>query len=313
MKKYVFSQAVNLALGRFQSHLAAQGLNPNTIRQHSNYTGIYLTWLEEEGLEEQQAGYREIMAFVRWLQQEYRARFINRVLLAVRHYYRFLEVETNPAAGIYLKGHTRKLPETIVDEQELKSLYEHFEANTNRDKRNRVMLGLMVFQALTTEELGKLQPGHIRIRQAKIQVPSGKHSNARTLDLQAVQLLDMQEYLLEVRPRMLTEVGKYRSGRKPQHINTEEIARQLFFSENGSKHIKRSIWHLFRKIKKTHPKITSGKIIRQSVITHWLKGKDIRRVQYMAGHRYVSSTQRYRDYNTEELSRALQSFHPLND
>ena len=42
------------------------------------------------------------------------------------------------------------------------------------------------------------------------------------------------------------------------------------------------------------------------------QGKGIRQVQYMAGHRYVSSTQRYRDYNTGELSDALQQFHPLD-
>ncbi|CAM4113381.1 hypothetical protein SAMN06265348_103289 [Pedobacter westerhofensis] len=51
--------------------------------------------------------------------------------------------------------------------------------------------------------------------------------------------------------------------------------------------------------------------VRQSVITEWLKEKDLRTVQYMAGHRYVSSTERYKTNDLEDLKDALQKFHPL--
>ena len=198
-----------------------------------------------------------------------------------------------------------------MDYQEIKSLYEQYKVSDKRGKRNRVMLGLMIYQGLTTEELQKLEPCHIKLREGKVYVPGGKHSGARTLEMQAVQLLDMQEYLQQVRPRMLEDMGKPRSGRRPLRINYEAVESRLFFSENGSENIKSSLYHLFRNIRKLNPQITSAKVIRYSVIAHWLKEKGIRQVQYMAGHRYVSSTQRYRDYNMDELSRELQQFHPL--
>jgi len=52
--------------------------------------------------------------------------------------------------------------------------------------------------------------------------------------------------------------------------------------------------------------------IRQSVITEWLKEKNLRTVQYMAGHRYISSTERYKTSNLEDLKDALNKHHLLN-
>jgi len=69
---------------------------------------------------------------------------------------------------------------------------------------------------------------------------------------------------------------------------------------------------MFRQIKKMNPRITSGTVIRQSVITEWTKTIGIREVQYMAGYRCVGSVERYKNYNLEELTEALNEYHPLN-
>lgn len=319
-KKYHFKGETAKELAAFKTYLANKGLDQNTIQQNSNYAGTFLNWIEEEATAKDQVRYKEIIAFIRHLQKEgYHGRFINRVLRAIRQYYDFTETEKpatgevigNPAFGIYIRGNQHLLPANLVDYKEIQKLYENYEAKDNRGKRNRVVLGLMIYQALSAEEIGKLEPRNIKIREAKIQAPGGRHSNPRILDMQAVQLLDMQDYLRHVRPQMLKDVAKHQAGRKPCNIDLEIINRQLFFSRNGSGYIKSSLHHLFRQVKKQSPQIISGKIIRQSVIAQWLKEKGIRQVQYMAGHRYVSSTQRYRDYNMEELSHALKSYHPL--
>jgi len=51
--------------------------------------------------------------------------------------------------------------------------------------------------------------------------------------------------------------------------------------------------------------------IRASVITNWLHHYNLREVQYMAGHRFVSSTERYRTDNLEDLQKELEKYHPL--
>ena len=81
---------------------------------------------------------------------------------------------------------------------------------------------------------------------------------------------------------------------------------------NGNKNIKNSIHHLFNALKKINPKIKSPTQIRTSTISHLQKSIPIRKLQYMAGHKYISSTERYRKNNTDELYRQLELFHPLN-
>jgi integrase/recombinase XerD len=100
--------------------------------------------------------------------------------------------------------------------------------------------------------------------------------------------------------------------RKPDKINIERIKSQLFISINGSENIKNSLLHLFRDVQKINQGITSAMQIRQSTITWWLKTMNLRQVQYMAGHKYVSSTERYQTNYLDNLQSKLEKCHPLS-
>lgn len=86
---------------------------------------------------------------------------------------------------------------------------------------------------------------------------------------------------------------------------------KLFCSENGITDIKNSLFNLFRAIGKNYPDIKSSKTIRSTVIAEWLKTKDLRIVQYIIGHKYVSCTERYNVFNMQEQKDALDRYHPL--
>ena len=51
---------------------------------------------------------------------------------------------------------------------------------------------------------------------------------------------------------------------------------------------------------------------RASVITNWLGHYNLRKVQYLAGHRYISSTERYLQDDLENLHEIVNNFHPIN-
>ena len=54
--------------------------------------------------------------------------------------------------------------------------------------------------------------------------------------------------------------------------------------------------------------------IRQSVLAGKFKeGADLRKVQVFAGHREISFTERYWKTDLEELRRAVERFHPLDN
>jgi integrase/recombinase XerD len=156
-----------------------------------------------------------------------------------------------------------------------------------------VIIGLLVYQALTREELETIRPERLKLREGKIQVPKTGKQNGRILNLQPHQILDLQEYILLIRPKLQSK------------------SERLFTGRNDLESLKNSLLHLGYALKKINPKVKHAVQIRQSVITEWLKEKDLRTVQYMAGHRYVSSTERYRESNLEDLKEALSKHHPL--
>jgi integrase/recombinase XerD len=102
-----------------------------------------------------------------------------------------------------------------------------------------------------------------------------------------------------------------RSGRKPDKYKAVEDIHRLFISMNSVDNMKNSLLHLNYALRKLNPKYKHGIQIRQSVLTEWLKEKNLRTVQYMAGHRYISSTERYQTNNLEDLKDALNKHHPL--
>lgn len=182
-----------------------------------------------------------------------------------------------------------------------------------RSKRNKVILSLLIHQGLTTDELRRLEPVHLKLRSGKIWIPGSRHTGSRTLELKAHQVIDLQEYVTKTRPQILTSIKKKtpRPARKAERTDWERLENQLFISMNGSASIKSSLYHMMRALRQINPKIKSCRHMRQSVITYWLKMHDLRKVQYMAGHKRISSTERYQVGHLEDLQEALKKYHPL--
>lgn len=70
-----------------------------------------------------------------------------------------------------------------------------------------------------------------------------------------------------------------------------------------SVHLKRSL--------EVYPNYKSLYQFRHSVVMNWLKRHNLRQVQYNAGHRYTSTTAKYRESDYEELRLAIVDRHPL--
>ena len=284
----------------FEDYLQNKGFASATIYQHCRYCGQFLEWLEMEQINPSDCSYNDLLSWIDRLKLYGDSiKLVNRKLLSVRHWFSFFQLKNkeaaNPAAGLYLKSNRKRLVSGIVSFDQLEKLYQSYPVTDGRELRNKVILSLLVYQGITTDELHRLETDHIKLREGKIRVPGNKRSNDRVLHLQAFQVLDLQEYLLTVRPKLTTE----KEGK-------------LFLSMEGKPELKNSLHHLFRAVKKVEPQISNANQIRQSVITYWLKNHNLRQVQYMAGHKYVSSTERYQQNNIEDLQKEVNKYHPLN-
>ncbi len=285
----------------FKDWLQARGYRPRTVNAYEKKSRIFLDWLGKEKLSLHQVEYPHLLELIRYHRNKGHSRkWVNRLLRIVQLYYKYRKQKENPAIGLYIKGEVRRIPHDLIEWDALIELHQSYQAETLKTKRNKAILGLLIYQAIRIHELEKLRIYHLKLAEGKIEIPGGRRSNHRTMPLEASQILELQEYVETIRPELLNAFN----------IETN----RLFIGPAGDKTLGNSINQLMYKLRKIDPKyskITSTKI-RESVIVHWLKTKDIRTVQYLAGHKYVSSTERYRELDLEHLKEQIGQYHPLN-
>lgn len=218
----------------------------------------------------------------------------------------------NPAEFIQIKGIKRKTLYDILNRKELDNLYHHytvvdengkdknqnwFKAKLLAQKRNKVILGLLLYQALDTKDLKLLSVQDVKLREGKIFIPGTRRSNERELKLEALQIMDMMEYMLTTRKEILQLAGKQ--------------SEKLFTSIGASENFGNLMAKFIKRLQQLNKKVTSAKQLKASVIVHWLKLYNLREVQYMAGHRYVSSTESFLVNETDDLLADIEKYHPL--
>jgi site-specific recombinase XerD len=282
----------------FTEYLQQKKLAVSTVKAYTRRRIYFLAWLQQEENSEENFTYNDLLDFMRYCTGEGMSkRNIHALLGTVRHYSNYLILQEkrndNPAAGIFIKGLSRKLPINLLSVEEMEQLYKDYQLQLNVDSSKKIMLGLMIYQGLLVGELMRLESHHIKILEGKIFIKGTKITNERILNLQALQLPEIQNYL---------KANKFKEGA----IFTEQ--RQKILSLGN---IKNRIQYMFDQLKRLNPKMINAMQIRNSVITEWLRKNNLRQVQYMAGHKYVSSTERYQINNLDDLQNELQQHHPM--
>ena len=282
----------------FEQYLQEKHYSPGTIDSYRLYADVFTTWLGQEQLAREQAGYTDVLAFIKYLRAQGKSsRTIHHQLTILRHYFNYLIAEglrdDNPAAGLYIRGLVRKLPSNLLSREEMEELYHRYQLQLHVDREKKIMLGLLIYQGLQTEDVTRLEAGHIQLREGKIFIKGSAHSNERWLPLQAHQVLELQQYL---------QANRFKEGiflARPVRVDASKI------------NISNRMRHMIGQLHQLNPKVINANQIRSSVITAWLLQNHLRQVQYMAGHRFVSSTQRYQVLNTDDWQSELQKHHPM--
>ena len=277
-------------LSDFQAYLQEKGYTKSTIRIYGYSVEQFIDWTIRQGIAWKEVRYQDLLAFVRYCRKQGQSYDRTRThLMALRLFFawaiRQKHTRHNPARQVYLKSRGRRLPHDLLDYPIVEQLYEDYPNNGLR----KLMLSLMVFQALRLEELQALRVAHLNLTQGKLAVPTTHLSNARHLSLVTAQILPLYEWT---------------KGKTPEDF--------LLPSPKGTQNLRASSYKLYAQLRNINPEVRNGQQLRQSVITHWLKHHDIRKVQYMAGHKWVSSTERYQQSNLEDLQNQLDKYHPLS-
>ncbi|WP_417888147.1 tyrosine-type recombinase/integrase [Zunongwangia sp.] len=292
----------------YEYYLTKNQYSQSTITVHNLRIKRFKSWLKMYGLTETQLDYGSLLQYAKYLQTEksYQRSSVNNELRAVKLYYDYLidqgEIGNNPAEQVTIRGARTKVISNLLSEEELEDLYYSYEIGHHdtffkaAKLRDKVVLGFMVFQGITAVELYRLQEEYLQLRKGKIDIPGTRRSNSRTLKLQPVQIMELMDYLHETRPYL---------ARKINTGNSE----QLIYGSLDQLHT--ITGRIIKNLKKYNRKICSYGQLRSSIIVNWLKRYNLRQVQYMAGHRYISSTEKYVQDDLENLHEIVNTFHPL--
>lgn len=309
MSKITAQQEPYYKAGHFAEYLIIKGLTTATQSGIKGSFKRFAAWTEQENIEPQNATYNEILAYINHLKKSgNKQRSVQVMVSNIKHYYNFLlneeEINDNPCSNIDIKGVKRiTLYETFTPE-ELQEMYKNYihapipkgMGSKLVHKRNMVILGLVINQAVRTEEIGKLKPDDIKLREGKIFIAGSRRINERELALEAHQVIDLMDYINETKKLLLAIRGTESSN--------------LFISTGESDRFSNVMQNLIQQLAKQNPKLKDPKQLRASVICNWLKVHNLRKVQYLAGHRYVSSTEAYQIHNMDDLKEDISRYHP---
>ncbi len=302
-------------LENFTDYLIAKGYSRLTTQGILKDSRCFIKWLQLSNIEPDTLHYNDITAYL----SEIKARGVSlrtqqTYLINTGHYLNYLVqaeiIPYNPALALHLKNVRHKHLYTVFTPEELERMYMNYpielpekkhnpfrRLNELSRKRNKVIIGFIIYQGLDTADISVLKAQHLQLQQGKLHVPAGRRSNERSLTLEARQVMELYDYLYETRKALLQK--------------TKKQSEFLIVSSGPAANIYKVMQEVLRHLKQKNPHIKSLDQLRASVITNWLKQYNKRKVQYMAGHRYISSTEHYEANNIEALQEDVEKYYPV--
>jgi site-specific recombinase XerD len=250
--------------------------------------------------------YRDVLNYMEELQLQGITKNTKQVkLTAIKKYYDYLIDagirEDHPCATMNLKGTAKKgiVFSDLFTMEELQSLLEREERYEHLKAKNKVVLSLLIYQAILPNEIITLKLHHIDVEAGTIYIKGGRVLTERKLEIHPNQYELIEDYLNN-RKRLLYK-------EKPNDYFI------LNFQGNNDTTADNIIYLVETLKPRFQDRNLTTKAIRDSVIAYWLNERMIplEQVQLIAGHRWISSTLRYRQESVKGQRAIVNKYHPL--
>lgn len=208
-----------------------------------------------------------------------------RILSAIKKYYDYLvmmEVRSDhPCKKLNIKTNSNQSIQlqNLFSSQDLLLLLERENRYWFLETRNKVIISLLIYQGLTSEEIVNLESKDVDLDNGTIYIKASRNLNRRTLELTPKQMIPLSNYIVEVRDKMLMC--------KTDKLVLNKLGKPISV---GGIH---SIFDQFKGLfldRKLNPQTK-----RMSVICNWLNEKKLplEKVQELAGHKWPGTTEKY--------------------
>jgi len=252
-----------------------------------------------QGGSTEQSTYSDIVNYIGDLRERgLHAKSLRNHLFSLKIYFRYLveigKRQEHPCENLQLKDQINReiIIEELYSKEDLEELYKTYQSKTNKTKfikiRDRVILSLLIYQALTTNEIIELRKEDISIEEGEVRIREIERKNRR----------GNKGRILALHPKQMLLIYDYYQLINEGYFIQTEAGKKLYGA-----YISRMLRH--------HPKYFTPIKIRQSVIANLLKtAADLRLVQEFAGHRRTGSTEAYKRTGLEELKSSIERLHP---
>ena len=278
-----------------------EGLSPNTLEAYLHNTNRYISFLKSKGINSPSRVKKEhVIELIELLQNiGLSQNSISRNFAAIKSYHQFLyrekATEYDPTETVQVIAPYRKLPEVLNVEETIR-LIESPDTSTQLGIRDRAMLEFTYATGVRVSELISMKLQNILFDENIVRI-TGKGSKERVIPFGHTAKERVLDYLNNVRPVLSKGLSK-------------DV---LFLNTRGTPLTRMGFWKILRKyvILSGITKHTSPHTLRHSFAIHLLEGgADIRVIQELLGHSYISTTEIYTHIDREYIKEVHRTFHP---
>lgn len=281
----------------FTTYLIKNGFVSKTRQRMLYCSNHYQIWLTERNINIEEATYKDLLNYIGDLQKEKSKQVCNEHLRAISHYNKYLQIP-DIAYQVRVRG-IEKPQQILFTEEELNHIYNSYEPQAQKGfwrNSDKILLGFTIYQALDERDILRIGLEDLQLAKGEIKIPAGqKRKEARTLKLEAHQILQLHNYLENHRDKDGTKLIS------PQAEKFDNLHDQIT-------NLNRQIRKLGETLQMDIRRLSQ---LKQSRITIWIKQYGLRKTQYLAGFKRVENVERYRQQDNEDLQEAIKNYHPL--
>jgi site-specific recombinase XerD len=310
----------------FIKYLENKGLAPLTQKQYLLVLSVFFKWAK---MPAEQVTKPDVLRYLEHAKKRKGLKNVTRQnhLIALNHYFTHLYkeggIDKNPCNFLKIRGTQKRQLYKIYTPDELDTLfdnyYQFFVRNFDDSKcrheqqkhysklyreRNTLIMSILFNQGVITTEIERIELNDVDLIKATLNIKGGKRCKDRVLPLKATQIGLFIGYMQNTRPQLLEYQTK----------ETEKLFLPLpaICRKTTEKDMQRSVFKpLAEQVKSIDKQFINFIQVRASVITCWVKSQGLRKAQHLAGHRYISATEKYQINNLDGLIDDINNLHPF--
>lgn len=296
-------------LQRYLESLQIKNYAQDTYVRHDGNVRRFAAWCEERHLNDPQSITKPILE--RYQKHLYYYRKPNgeplsftsqqAMLSALKSFFKWLTQQNyllyNPASELELPRAIKKLPRTILTQDDIETLLNKPDITQADGFRDRVIMELFYSTGLRRTELANLKVYDVDLKRSVLIIRSGKGNKDR---------------ILPIGERAQTWLTKYLDDIRDQLTSPKDDDR-LFITDYGEPFNGGHLGRLVKRYMKQASINVTGSchLFRHACATHMLEnGADIRFIQALLGHEDLTSTEIYTHVSIEKLREVHKATHP---